>query len=313
MPRRLLFFLACFPCFANPPFLHCPVQLHLMRELSAWRYQGQVRAQKVFIPNGTETPRQLTFLIPRADEAELTRYGKGLVPQTVAFGYVAGWFQGEGRPPFHAYVRVGDRIFHFMEDGVIYETSFTETQRELLNRAPEPIPDGLSPIAKKRLERGNRPTTFEMVFALPPAARDDLIRYYRDRRERRATIGGLTRNPPYEVGGFGQMGADGVPVENCVTFALSFTQSHWSRDYPGLRLVRQAANFDEMPDGGILNGTTIPQFVMTAKTFAVVVFGKDAWAPEYRSEIDMLEQLRVLRRYKLKPDDIRTEALSLLD
>ncbi len=228
--------------------------------------------------------------------------------KTVAFGYVSGWFHGaKGSPPFHAYARVGERVFHFMDDGVIHELSFADAQKELLNRPPTTISEEASAADRKRIRRGDNPTTFETIFDMPESAMSDLLRYYRDRKAGTATIGNVITKPPYDVGGFGQMNENNVPIENCITFALSFTQSHWSRDYPGMQKVREAANVTQLPGGDIINGATIPQLMMTSTPLAVVVIGKDALEPGYRPEIDMLEQLRILRKQRLTPADIRIE------
>ncbi len=278
------------------------------KRFQTWLETGGADVRKITIPNRDGDPRRLTFAIPSGSHG-LDHYVSEIVPSTVSFGYVPGWFHGEkGAPPFHAFARVGESMFHFTHDGTIHEVPYAATQGTLLNRVPKPVAKNEAPADRKRIERGNRPMTFELVFEMPDAAKSDLLRYFRDRKNGQATIGGIGMTPIYYEGGFGQFNEDGVPIENCITFALSFTQSHWSRDYPGMELVRKTANVVNQPDGDIINGKRISQLLMTSTPLAVVVLGQDSGSPDYRPEIDLLEMLRVMRHQRLKPEDITVES-----
>ncbi len=260
--------------------LHLDPTQAIYTQLAVSTFTGKKVA--VVTPNSSQ---QLLFVTPKGTPNDLEWYRHHVLPDTVAFGYVKGWFNGEKRrPPFHAYARVGDRMFHFLDDGTIHEQDYVTAQRELL-------------------ERPFHTTTYEMAFALPPGTREELTQYYRARMQGVATIDGKVQKPPYDEGGFGQLNEEGTPLENCVTFALSFTQSHWAKDYPKLATVQQATGATPQAE---ITAKAVSQLFMEAKPAFITVWSRPDANQVADPVKDMLDTLKVTRFYRVKTQDIRT-------
>ncbi len=261
-------------------------------EMQRYVANSKAYAYQLSLTPKNQSEQKLEFVVPHSTEAALKGYMQSVAKNTVSFGFTKGWFADEaGRPGFHAFVRVGDRMFHYMskrvdgkEIGYLVEESYSDVQRGLLVRADKPM-------------------TFETVFTIPESAKNDLLRYYQDRMANKATIKGTTVIPGYAVDGWGERNPDGTINENCITFALSFTQSHWANDYPGLAKIAKHGGLAISPDSrDAITPNVVTEAVIGSKPLGIVVWGQDAQTTGIvpgQHHWDMLTQLRAIRRYRL--------------
>lgn len=211
------------------------------------------------------------FLVPDASEPTIQSYEKEVIPHTVGFMMTTGWYQ-DGAAPFHAYVRVGDRVFRIQRRAPpgggepvteIVEESYGKVLREVLAR------DGSSgPITETR----------EMVFSVSGQARAGLLEYFVGRKT--GEVAGQPVETNYDVAAVGpDTYEDGRKQENCVTFSLSCIEPRFVGAISGLETFQRDANFyaPVLPSGSAPTAKQILGFLtMTARPDAVVLWARDA-------------------------------------
>lgn len=271
-----------------------------LARLSAWARRHGVSAHEVRLSSPKGPSQELLFVLPDGENGALDDYAGAVAMDSASFVVSKGWFAGEpGRPPFHAMARVADVVYEYGDDGRVSREPFVPLQRRLL-------------------EREDRPTTYEVVFALPGKLKSLLPRFFTDRFLRRARVGARPVAMQYDRGGWGLLSeSDGSLVlrENCITFALSFCQSHWQHGYPGLTDLVETGGLSIPPEEeGRITPTYLSGLVFRARPVAILVWRRGAAAAGAGEAVwDFLTMMRAVRHYRLERDSVRLEPARLTE
>lgn len=267
--------------------------VELERRLADWARHNEISLHDVSLESPkTGATQELLFAMPSDRAGHIDGYADAVGVDTVSFGYTKGWFGGEaGRPPFHAFVRVGGTVYEYGSDGDMNRWGFAAMQRWLLSR------DDL-------------PTTYEVVFSIPSGVRQTMERYYEERFARTAQIEGSLVDVSYDVGGWGELktGEHRPKLsENCVSFALSFCQVHWQQTYPDLKEICDSGGLSiPQKEKGLVTPGYLSHLVFSARPVAVLVWRRAASPlPADEAIWDFLTMMRVVKHYKLQPENVR--------
>lgn len=224
------------------------------RAVDEWARSGRVDATLARFESANAS-RDLWLVVPPAASVKDSRLEK-VLDSTI--GLVWRDTRPAGEQFGHSYLRVGREIF----DLQVARTERDDFLRMLANRFFYDF---------QMLGRSGNTPYYEVLFPISNEAREELLRYYRDRAHGRATVGGRVVTPRFDVSGKGEPWGDGIPRENCGAFATSFNRGMWHGDYPRLALAVADTGLSEPLDGATVALQSL--FYPGARPLAVVGWG----------------------------------------